>query len=106
MRPAGGGVRPNSLRGGFRRGVEIDDGPSAPRQRAPFVAVDEPELHGHAGIADAAREQVMAQSVLAQQIEARAPHAHEIELRRGDAARELEAARARARSVYVDSIVC
>ena len=106
MRAASGFSRPGRRRACFRRGVEIDDGPAAPRQRAAFVAVDCPELHGHTRIADAARERVLAQQVLAQQVEARAPHAHEIDLRRGDAAGELEAARARARFVYVDSIVC
>ena len=99
MRTVDGFVRPGRPRSCLRGGVEIDDGPPAPRQRAAFVAVDCPELHGHTRIADAARERVLAQQVLAQQVEARAPHAHEIDLCRGDAAGELEAARARARSV-------
>ena len=64
--------------------VERADGEFAPRQRAPLIVVDGGEPRHRTRIADAVAHAV------AHAVAARAPHAHEIDLRRGDAAGERE----------------
>ena len=62
--------------------VERADGEFAPRQRAPLIVVDGGEPRHRTRIADA--------YAIAHPVAARAPHPHEIDLRRGDAAGERE----------------
>jgi hypothetical protein len=62
------------------RRVERADGEFAPRQRPPLIVVDGGEPRDRTRIADA----------MAHAVAARAPHAHEIDLRRGDAAGKRE----------------
>jgi hypothetical protein len=66
------------------RRVERADGEFAPRQRAPLIVVDGGEARHRTHVADAAAHAV------AHPVAARAPHPHEIDLRRGDAAGERE----------------
>ena len=71
-----------------RRRVERPDGEFAPRQRAPLVVVDGGEPRDRTRIADAAAHAVAHDHAHA--VAARAPHTHEIDLRRGDAAGKRE----------------
>ncbi|HYQ19580.1 MAG TPA: hypothetical protein VEQ64_03380, partial [Xanthobacteraceae bacterium] len=66
------------------RRVERADGEFAPRQRAPLIVIDGGEPRDRTRIADAAAH------AIAHPVAACAPHAHEIDLRRGDAAGERE----------------
>ena len=68
------------------RRVEGADGELAPRQRAPLIVVDGGEPRDRARIADAAAHAIAQDTRHA--VAARAPHAHEIDLRRRDAAGE------------------
>src|SRR4051812_26043238 len=70
-----------------RRGVEGADGEPAPRQRAPLVVVDGGEPRERTRIAAAAHHAFVYALV---HVAACTPHAHEIDLRGGDAARERE----------------
>jgi hypothetical protein len=70
------------------RRVERADGEFAPRQRAPLIVVDGGEPCDRTRIADAAAHAV--EHAFAHAVTARAPHAHEIDLRRGDAAGKRE----------------
>jgi hypothetical protein len=72
-----------AARSRYRR-VERPDGEFAPRQRTPLIVVDGGEPHHRTRIADAVAHAV------AHAVAACAPHAHEIDLRRGDAAGERE----------------
>ena len=69
------------------RRVERADGEFAPRQRAPLIVVDGGEPRDRTRIADAA---ACSRHDRAHAVAACAPHAHEIDLRRGDAAGERE----------------
>ena len=71
-----------------RRRVERADGEFAPRQRAPLIVIDGGEPRDRTRIADAAAYAVA--HAVAHPVAACAPHAHEIDLRRGDAAGERE----------------
>ena len=70
------------------RRVERADGEFAPRQRAPLIVVDGGEPRDRTRIADAAAHAVA--HARAHAVAACAPHAHEIDLRRRDAAGERE----------------
>jgi hypothetical protein len=71
-----------------RHRVERADGELAPRQRAPLVVVDGGEPRDRARSADAAAHALVHDRAHA--VTARAPHPHEIDLRRRDAAGERE----------------
>ena len=75
-----------------RRRVERADGEFAPRQRAPLVVVDGGEPRDRTRSADVAAHAVAHANAHANAhaVAACAPHAHEIDLRRGDAAGERE----------------
>jgi hypothetical protein len=75
-----------------RHRVERADGELAPRQRAPLIVVDGGEPRDHTRSADAAAHAVVHAVVhdRAYAVTARAPHPHEIDLRRRDAAGERE----------------
>jgi hypothetical protein len=66
------------------RRIERANGEFAPRQRAPLIVVDGGEPRDHTRIADAAAH------ATTHPVAACAPHAHEIDLRRGDAAGKRE----------------
>jgi len=71
-----------------RRRAERADGEFAPRQRAPLIVIDGGEPRDRTRTADAAAYAVA--HAVAHAVAACAPHAHEIDLRRGDAAGERE----------------